>query len=75
MVAHPAVTQDFKGNVMALSRQEIQKRSNEKRGIKSKAFSLDADTLALFERLAAQTGKSQVQILKEALQEYAAKIS
>ena len=36
---------------------------------------LDADTLALFERLAAQTGKSQVQILKEALQEYAAKIS
>ena len=60
---------------MALSRQEIQKRSNEKRGIKCKAFSLDADTLALFERLSAQTGKSQVQILKEALQEYAAKIS
>ena len=60
---------------MALSRQEIQKRSNEKRGIISKAFSLDADTLALFEQLAAQTGKSQVQILKEALQEYAAKIS
>ena len=68
VVAHPAVTQNFKGNIMALSRQE-------KRGIKSKAFSLDVDTLALFERLAAQTGKSQVQILKEALQEYAAKIS
>ena len=75
MVAHPAVTQNFKGNIMALSRQALPTRSNEKRGIKSKAFSLDADTLALFEQLATQTGKSQVQILKEALQEYAAKIS
>lgn len=52
---------------MALSRTAIQKKSNEKRGVKSKAFSLDADTIALFEKLSAQTGLPQVQVLKAAL--------
>ncbi len=52
---------------MALSRHEIQKKSDAKRGIKTKAFSLDADTIALLERLAAETGLPQVQVLKNAL--------
>ncbi len=50
---------------------ERNKRSKEKLGMKTKAFTLDADTLALFEKLAAQTGKTHVQILKDALVAYA----
>lgn len=52
---------------MALTRAEINRRSEEKRGIKSKAFKLDGETIALFERLSAETGLPQVQVLKAAL--------
>ena len=58
---------------MSLSRTEIQKRSDQKRGIKTKAFSLDTATIALFEQLAAATGQTQAAVLREALAEYAAK--
>lgn len=52
---------------MALTRAEINRRSEAKRGIKNKAFKLDMDTIALLERLAAETGLPQVQVLKAAL--------
>lgn len=58
---------------MPLSRSEIQKRSNLKRGVKSKAFSLDLETISLFENIAKKTGKTQIKILKEALKDYAEK--
>ena len=58
---------------MALTRQEINRRSREKLGLKTKAFTLDADTIALFEQLAAHTGNSQAAILRDAMRDYAAK--
>lgn len=47
---------------------DYNKRSMEKRGVKVKSFTLDLDTIALLERLAAKHGLSQVAVLKAALQ-------
>ena len=58
---------------MAQSQTERNRKSMEKLGMVQKKFNLDADTVALFERLATQMGKSQVQVLKDALALYATK--
>lgn len=42
-----------------------------RRGIVNKAFKLHEDTVALVKTLSEQTGKSQAQIVTEALQMYA----
>lgn len=58
---------------MAMTQSERSQKYFEKYGIKQKKFNLEPETLALFEALAETTGKSQTQILKEAVREYAAK--
>lgn len=55
---------------MAKTQSELNQISLEKRGIKKKAFDLDRDTADLFEKLAAHTGQTQVQVLKAALALY-----
>lgn len=50
---------------------ERNRASMQKLGKKLKAFALDAHTLALFDTLAAQTGQSHVQLLRQAMQELA----
>ena len=55
---------------MAKTQSELNQISREKRSIKKKAFDLDRDTAALFEKLAARTGQTQVQVLKAALALY-----
>ncbi|EGF11082.1 hypothetical protein HMPREF9123_1171 [Neisseria bacilliformis ATCC BAA-1200] len=50
------------------------RKSREKLGLKAKTFTLDADTVALFEQLSAQTNLPQVQVLKNALACYADKL-
>lgn len=57
---------------MAQSQVERNRKSMEKLGIVQKKFNFDADTAALLERMAAHTGKPQVQVLKAALALYAA---
>jgi len=52
---------------MAQSISEIQKRSDEKRGVKVKSFKLHADTIALLEKLAVDTGTSQTAVITKAL--------
>lgn len=56
---------------MAQSITEIQKRSDEKRGVKVKGIKLHTDTIALLESLAAQTGESQSAIVTKALAMFA----
>jgi len=59
---------------MAQSISEIQKRSDEKRGVKVKGIKLHTDTIALLESLAAQTGESQSAIVTKALVMFAENI-
>lgn len=56
---------------MALTRYEINTKSNEKRGIKRKSFDLDIETLSLLERVAKETNQTQVTVFKKALELYA----
>ena len=58
---------------MALTRQEINRRSRKKLGLKTKALTLDENPIAFFEQLAAHTGNSQAAILRDAMRDYAAK--
>ena len=53
---------------MALSRSEINQRSNEKRGVTTKGFKLHQDTIQLIEKLAQHTGKSQSTLITEMIQ-------
>lgn len=53
------------------TRREINEASMARRGIVNKAFKLHEDTVALVKTLSEQTGKSQAQIITEALQMYA----
>lgn len=53
------------------TRQQINEDSMARRGIINKAFKLHEDTVALVKSLSEQTGKSQAQIVTEALQMYA----
>lgn len=59
---------------MAQSISEIQKRSDEKRGVKVKGIKLHTDTIALLESLAAQTGESQSAVVTKALEMFAESI-
>ncbi|HEI8866104.1 TPA: hypothetical protein SLG40_001590 [Serratia odorifera] len=55
---------------MAQSITDIQKRSDDKRGVKVKSVKLHVDTIALLERLATDTGTTQANVITEALHLY-----
>lgn len=52
---------------MALSRAEIQKNSDAKRGVQSKSFKLKIEEIEALRLWAERTNKSQTDILREAL--------
>lgn len=52
---------------MAQSIADIQKRSDEKRGVKSKGFKLPLETIDLIAKLSDDTGKPQSAIITEAV--------
>lgn len=52
---------------MAQSITDIQKKSDDKRGVKVKGIKLHVDTIALLERLSEQTGDSQAAVVTRAL--------
>lgn len=52
---------------MAQSTSDIQKKSDDKRGVKVKGIKLHVDTIALLERLSEQTGDSQAAVVTRAL--------
>lgn len=58
---------------MAQKQSELTKRYFEKHGIRQKKFSLEPETLALFDDLAQKTGLSHTEILRRALREFADK--
>ncbi|MCP1659344.1 hypothetical protein [Neisseria perflava] len=58
---------------MALSRNEIQKKSEEKRGVKVKGFKLKLEDIALIEQTAAALGISQADLVVRAVRELAAR--
>ncbi|MDY4281282.1 MAG: ribbon-helix-helix protein, CopG family [[Pasteurella] mairii] len=53
---------------MAMSRTEIVNRSNEKRGIKQKAFKLPLAVIAEIEQLSQQLGIPQNQLIVQAIE-------
>jgi predicted DNA-binding protein len=55
---------------MALSRAEIQKRSDDKRGVKPKSYKLPLETIDTIIALSNGTGKSQSKIIEEAIKLY-----
>lgn len=55
---------------MALSRAEIQKRSDKKRGVKSKGYKLSIETIEMIAELSKSTGKAQGAIIEEAIKLY-----
>ncbi len=56
---------------MTKSTRQINEDSNAKRGIVNKAFKLHESTVELVKSLAKETGKSQAQIVTEAIALYA----
>lgn len=58
---------------MALSRAEIQKRSNEKHGRCTKTYALDEETVALIDRLAKAQQISKGALIAAMAREYAQK--
>ena len=56
---------------MALSRNDIQKKSDEKRGVKVKAFKMKLEDIALIEETAAKLGIRQVDLVIRAVQQFA----
>lgn len=52
---------------MALTRAEIQKKSDAKRGVRSKGYKLPNDIIDLISELSDKTGKSQSKIIEEAM--------
>ncbi|OCG63828.1 hypothetical protein A9G48_05050 [Gilliamella sp. wkB18] len=55
---------------MALSKAEIQKRSDEKRGFKSKGYKLPIKTIEMIAELSEITGKPQSAIICDAIKLY-----
>lgn len=55
---------------MALSRAEIQKRSDEKRGVKSKGYKLSLEVIDMIAELSKTTGDSQAAIIEAAIKLY-----
>ena len=60
---------------MAQSIAAIQKRSDEKRGVKSKGFKLPVDTIDMIAQLSEQTGKPQSAVITEAIRLYEASLN
>lgn len=52
---------------MALSRYEIQKKSEAKRGIVTRGYKLPAEVVAEITRLAKERGQSQAAVIAEAI--------
>ncbi|WP_439242422.1 ribbon-helix-helix protein, CopG family [Lonepinella sp. BR2474] len=59
---------------MAMTLAEIQKRSEEKRGIKNKSFKLNIETISLIEMLSVKTGLPQNQLITKLVKEFAEKM-
>jgi predicted DNA-binding protein len=55
---------------MALSKAEIQKRSDEKRGVKPKGYKLPIETIEMIAELSEITGKPQGAIISDAIKLY-----
>lgn len=55
---------------MALSKTEIQKRSDERRGVKIWGTKLPIDFISRLKTLSAETGKPQSTIVREAVEQY-----
>lgn len=55
---------------MALLKSEIQKRSDEKRGVKSRGYKLPIETIELISKLSKQTGAPQSKIIENAILMY-----
>ena len=55
---------------MALSKSEIQKRSDEKRGVKPKGYKLTIETIELISELSKHTGAPQSKIIENAILMY-----
>ena len=58
---------------MAMTKAEIQKRSDEKRGVKVKGIKMKLEDIALLESLSAQSGKTQAEIIADALKMWSEK--
>ena len=58
---------------MAMTKAEIQKRSDEKRGVKVKGIKMKLEDIALLESLSAQSGKTQAEIIATALKMWSEK--
>lgn len=58
---------------MALSRSEIQKKSDAKRGVKSKGFKLKIEDIDYLQKLSQQSGRSQTDIITEGMRLWAEK--
>jgi predicted DNA-binding ribbon-helix-helix protein len=56
---------------MAQSQTDIQKRSDEKRGVKVKSFKLSILTIQLIEQMAKEHGIAQNALITEAVEYYA----
>ena len=57
----------IKVNNMALTRAEINQRSNEKRGIKNKGFKLNVDDIAMIKQTAIDFNMSEAKLVVEAI--------
>ena len=55
---------------MALSRSEIQKRSDEKRRVKSRGYKLRIEIIEIISELSQQTGAPQSKIIENAILMY-----
>lgn len=58
---------------MALSRAEIQKKSDIKRGVCTKTYRLSREDVRLIDKLADQSGIARGQLIAEAVREWAEK--
>ncbi|MGX3020940.1 ribbon-helix-helix protein, CopG family [Ursidibacter sp. B-7004-1] len=56
---------------MAMTRQEINAKSDAKRGIKQKSLKLHIDTISLLEQLSKEMGIGQNQVVTLALKQFA----
>ena len=55
---------------MALTRAEIQQKSDAKRGVKTKGFKLHVDDIALIEKASNQLDVPQAQLIMDAIKFY-----
>jgi len=58
---------------MAMTKKEIQERSDLKRGVKLKSFKLHSSVIELLEQLSSKTGKSQTELVSDGVRYLAEK--